>query len=185
MNPSDSRNQIIDCPRNESRPLSPSSRQRSVHFCESISISVFKKEVNDIEHSWYSRSDEHRFRQDMRDEVLRFRSLAYGAARGGDGDSVISTDSINSIVTGEMTSFGLEHMISRVLYARRNQLKRAVVQAVLAAQCHQEEGEVVVGNGNDRDKRLALASMLFSEWGRDRAKEIGSFYAMVTLEERC
>ena len=123
-------------------------------------------ERHDSTSLWYSKSDYHRFRQDIFNDVALLSQL----------------QSNNTLEEGTNTtmpcSWGIEHIIDPTLNAKRARSRTRVINAVLNEQKFQFRRELVQSGRQYTDPNiLCTASQMYSMWAVSLCRERGECYS--------
>ena len=135
----------------------------TVRFSATSTLHCFyKPQDEDISGSWYSSEDEHRFKQQAKEDMISCLRM-----------KIRPDDTIH-----KTCPVGLElKLISRDFCHKRLLAKELVRLAVRV-----EQERTIYDNDYAGQKRIAAASMKHSEWSRAQARTVGTFQAMAALE---
>jgi hypothetical protein len=111
---------------------------------------------------WYTAENEEAFRQDEKDNMVSFLQLKIMAKKAGMSGS-------SSPIS---PPFGLEQQLISRQYTKKRAIKKKMV---LLAVRHEQSKCLSYEHPEERQDRIALASMRHSKWARDQARAIGIF----------
>ena len=157
---------VVDFPNRldeyEHDPCSHITRERrSVRFSLS-SVHYYHSNVleGEIASSWYTSEEEQRFKQMARQEISWFFKM------------IEDRRNVGFRLKSGMSPVGIEQaLISRSHTEKRVISRRLVRRAVL-----DEQAQLVPNE--DKNERIAIASMQHSEWSRAQAQAVGYFQAL-------
>ena len=155
---SNSADLIMDFPRTTT---SKKKQQRMVRFSTMSAMVCYNDRSSDNTTArWYTNEDEQRFRQDNQDEAISY--IMHKETRGKNSAPVICP-------------VGLEQQLISREYAK----KRALMKRMAKFTVLREQAQISSHNEHSDDKqdRIATASILCTQWAREQATTIGAFQA--------
>lgn len=154
----------VTCIRNHPDSFGTTKVARSVRFSPFSTLHAYDDKREECTSSWYSPSEEDRFKEEARLDILAYKLMLNG----------VDASRLDIYSNGIITPVGLEkQLLSNENTKQRAITRRMVTVAVLAEQARHSSRSC-----NDKDDLIAAASMQHSEWSRTQAETIGSFQAI-------